>query len=275
MKHQHKKGFTILEVSLFLALSGFLMVGLIVGTNLSIARQRYNDSVNTIAEYLRGVYADVINVSNDKLPVADSASEKGPGRTTNAVYGKLVTFGEVAGDNTVYSYDVAGIAVSSSAVGGSSVIDIIASSTVDANIIYSENCNYGSTCKNTFYSKNSFIIPWGANLENSDKSEFHGAVLVVRSPVTGSVRTYTYTYASDRDVISFHDISDGDTTARERFKNLLTLMKTTVSDFDMCLDSDDNNYGDRRDIRIALHANNSSGVMLVELNGEDSKCRGR
>ena len=68
-KHIIKHGFTIVEVSLFLALSGFLMVGLILGANISIARQRYNDSVNSFADFIRGAYADTLNVANENTTI--------------------------------------------------------------------------------------------------------------------------------------------------------------------------------------------------------------
>ena len=54
-------GFTLIEVMIFLAISGILIIGIIVGTGGTIARHRYNDAVQDLAQALRGQYASVIN----------------------------------------------------------------------------------------------------------------------------------------------------------------------------------------------------------------------
>jgi type II secretory pathway pseudopilin PulG len=64
-----RAGFTIIEVMLFLAISGFLFVGILVGTGSGISRQRYNDSVQDIARILREQYSSVVNV---QIPERDS-----------------------------------------------------------------------------------------------------------------------------------------------------------------------------------------------------------
>ena len=56
-----KKGFTILEVMLFLAITGLMLIGVIGGTYSAIASQRYTDSVRSFAEFLRQTYAEVIS----------------------------------------------------------------------------------------------------------------------------------------------------------------------------------------------------------------------
>ena len=54
-------GFTIIEIMIFLAITGLLVVGVLVGTGSTIARQRYNDAVESFAEFLRRQYSFVIN----------------------------------------------------------------------------------------------------------------------------------------------------------------------------------------------------------------------
>ena len=105
MKTRNRSGFTIMEVSLFLALSGFLMVGLIASANMSVNRQRYSDSVNSVSDFLRGIYTDVLNVSNDKTP-SSMLNGEDAGRTTTAIYGKLLIFGEQKYDMLPYLYMV-------------------------------------------------------------------------------------------------------------------------------------------------------------------------
>ena len=51
MKRQD--GFTIIEVTLFLAVSGFFAISLLVGASTAVQRQQYRDSVQSFANYLR------------------------------------------------------------------------------------------------------------------------------------------------------------------------------------------------------------------------------
>ncbi|MBQ3293685.1 hypothetical protein IJG96_00940 [Candidatus Saccharibacteria bacterium] len=279
-KHIIKHGFTIVEVSLFLALSGFLMVGLILGANISIARQRYNDSVNSFADFIRGAYADTLNVANENTTIdTDGSTAFIGGRTTTAIYGKFITFGETDGSNavskTIYAYDVVGKAISSSAATSSTVLEMLKNE-LSANIIQSDCA--AAVCTNTFYGMRSYIIPWDGEIQNPNnddgslnKTLFTGAALIVRSPTTGGIRTYIYR----GDISDFHKSTDLQTNASNLFKTLLDSNVFKEEQLDLCLDSPDNNLGNRRDFRILARANNSTGVTLVGLNDEDSVCLGR
>ena len=102
---EEQKGFTIIEVMLFLALSGFLLVGILAGTGSSIANQRYKDAVQDAADALRSAYSFVAESHvevRDKSEGAcggtieeanandSSDSNLYRGRTTCAVYGAVV-----------------------------------------------------------------------------------------------------------------------------------------------------------------------------------------
>lgn len=63
-------GFTIIEVMIFLAISGLLIMGIILGSGATIARYRYNDSVQNLAELLRQQYSTVVN---PQIPTRDKA----------------------------------------------------------------------------------------------------------------------------------------------------------------------------------------------------------
>ena len=286
-----KSGFTIVEIALFLALSGFLMIGLILSANASISRQRYTDSVNNFADFLKGAYTDVLNVSNYST---DSSSNFNGGRSTTAIYGKFIVFGETpAADEseaTIYSYDVVGTAVSSSEASSlmnkyATVREMMASSEINAAIIDNSNCKTVGSCANSFYKMESYTMPWDARAEQgtnaSDGQILKAAVLIVRSPVTGTIRTYTYA----GDVFAFHS-SLGPTgyASRNKFKEFISdSSKLKEQVLDICVDSDDNANSNRRDVRILERASNSSGVFLAEMDTafnatsapEGSVCFGR
>ena len=75
MALKDRQGFTIIEVILFLAITGALLAGLLAGSVSSIKRQRYNDSVNDFVEFLRRTYSEVVNVENERTgTIGDSRS---------------------------------------------------------------------------------------------------------------------------------------------------------------------------------------------------------
>ena len=102
---EEQKGFTIIEVMLFLALSGFLLVGILAGTGSSIANQRYKDAVQDATDALRSAFAFVSDTqietrdsshsscggtvdANDGFDSSDKNANRG--RTPCAVYGAVV-----------------------------------------------------------------------------------------------------------------------------------------------------------------------------------------
>ena len=59
-------GFTVIETMLFLAVTGALAVGILVGSGVSIGQQRYRDSVNGLKSYIQQQYSEVSNVVNSR-----------------------------------------------------------------------------------------------------------------------------------------------------------------------------------------------------------------
>lgn len=129
-----------------------------------------------------------------------------------------------------------------------------------------------------------FNAPWDAELQDSNGTKFVGGILVVRSPVTGGIRTYIYDSKEHEDEIQFYHFHKmlTDSNASTYFSNLLGVIADSVKnndgkserDLDLCIDSPDNSHANRRDLRILARANNSTSVVLVPLDGEDSKCLG-
>jgi type II secretory pathway pseudopilin PulG len=76
MKGLNNSGFTIIETTLFLAISGALIGALIVGTWSSINYQRYRDSVTSLESLIKQQYSDVENIVNGR-PAAASCGANG------------------------------------------------------------------------------------------------------------------------------------------------------------------------------------------------------
>lgn len=78
MKHQAQGGFTIIEVMLFLAVTGMLTVGVLVGSSATLGQQRYRDSVNSLKGFIQEQYSQVNNVvnSNANNPTCSKTGNK-------------------------------------------------------------------------------------------------------------------------------------------------------------------------------------------------------
>jgi type II secretory pathway pseudopilin PulG len=59
-------GFTIIETTLFLAVSGLLVLGMLVGIGVSLSNQRYRDAVYSFRDILQNQYADVMSVQSSR-----------------------------------------------------------------------------------------------------------------------------------------------------------------------------------------------------------------
>ncbi len=63
-------GFTIIEVMLFLAISGLMLAGVMIGVNTSLNYQRYNDAVSSFTDFWQEQYNLVDNVQHVQLSEA-------------------------------------------------------------------------------------------------------------------------------------------------------------------------------------------------------------
>ena len=66
MNQRFNSGFTIIEVSLFLAISGLLSIGILVGLSATIQSHRYKDSVASLQSYLQHQFSKVENLENSR-----------------------------------------------------------------------------------------------------------------------------------------------------------------------------------------------------------------
>ena len=216
------KGFTIVETALVLAVSTMLFAAIMYGITASVARRRYTDSINGIVEELKNAYSATINVENFRrstdnasffCSISSAFSDTGkittnsatndlkvntdnnPGRSRCALYGQVITFGE-SEDSAINRYDLVGVALESSVEPNSSD-DALASlaNSARANIVTIRNDGelMTSCSASTAGSNTSFLPNWSARIENKDDRDlYHGAIMIVRSPISGTIHTYFY-----------------------------------------------------------------------------------
>lgn len=247
-----RRGFTLIEVSLFLVITTAVFVGIAVGTQSSIFQQRYNDAVQNYVEFFRSVYSQVTNVQSENT-----------GRSDKAIYGKLVTF-NVDGDNNnvINSYNVIGD-VDAISCNDNSVLGRLACLGADVVIID----------KDGVYQPVGFVEDykprWASQIQTTDGwvddvgyKPFTGALLIVRSPSTGAVNTYFTTELIN--VAGYIESRNNGFEVSNPLLGAIEGKKFSKQDVDFCVNPNGAEKSNlRRDVRIKDGARNASGVEAV------------
>lgn len=59
-------GFTLIELMLFLAISGLMAMGLMIGISNAVNQQRYRDALQSFVNHLHGEYSKVVTIQNTR-----------------------------------------------------------------------------------------------------------------------------------------------------------------------------------------------------------------
>lgn len=260
-----------------MAVTAALFIGIALGMNNSIFRQRYDDATQRFFEFMRSIYSQV---SNPQSP--------GEGNSNYAIYGKLVVFGETtdmqgnAIDTTesqpIFTYDVIGRADGTTAISTGKTAYLLEK--LDANVVF---FNYNSSNRITgvsLVSPEKYELNWGVRVENRDGTNVKKSILVVRHPRSGTISTLVYdgTIEVNKEANAANEAYGRGGTSS--IANLLTqyLRNGSFNDsteVDFCIDP----YGPgesgsmlRRNIRILKNARNASSVEMTEMDGGDNRC---
>lgn len=188
------KGFTLIEVILFLAIAGLMLLGVLVGVSGSINRQRYDESVASFLDYMQSQYNLNDNVRNNRPDargcvagsIVSSAPDQPRGTSDCTVVGRLVrsTDGEVVNSRPVF-------ATSEAMADPSDEADLIDSLglIVAPDDLTDDNADYEMLWQTQLYTD-----------KTNPAANRDFAVLVLRLPTNGLTRTYVtenYTSLSD------------------------------------------------------------------------------
>lgn len=226
------RGFTIIEVMLFLAITGALTVGILIGAGASISQQRYRDSVNSFKSHIQEQYGQVTNVinSNTENPVCsragssvvfDESAEQQRGTSKCLFLGRFL----LIEPTKITAYDVIGRSETDTPAG------------TDVATLQ----NYALSVR----SPESKEVAWSARIVRPGTADgITTSVLILRSPLSGSILTYT---------------QDGD-----QHRSLSDMIATTnMAQKDFCIDSQGlSAMGNRFAVRITANANNQSSVEI-------------
>lgn len=306
---KRKTGFTFVEISLVLAVSALMLVGFISGISATINRQRYSDASNDFADFLRRIYSEVTNVQNPRTGtlfsvtgpnnaeyyycnlaglsahqsgiLQTSKSDGYPGRTNCAIYGKLISFGE-SDDGTLYVYDVVGRATDiTHPISVATTTEELASVYLDTLTLAQRTT--GDCSVTTAAAVESYHPSWGSHIETTNKEteNFTGALLIVRSPKSGAVRTLVMQgqtmnfqkVINDNNIASCNQIdSIMNEVNQERASVVNHLLgesdnnKFEMKEADFCIGYDGlfSFFGERNNIRVKADGHNSTAVEFVQ-----------
>lgn len=227
-----RSGFTIIEVMLFLAITGALSVAILVGSGAALGQQRYRDSVNSFKGLIQEQYGQIANVVNSeaKKPncirnggnlVFDADSQRDRGTSECLVIGRFL----LVNGEQVSTYNVIGQPGNTEGSGD------------DTTVLG----GYAISLQ----SPEVHEVSWRARIvEPKSDNESLTSVLIVRSPVSGSMLTY---------------VQDGDQTANVKGM----IQDTNMVEKVFCVDSMGGSaMGSRLAVRINAKAANQSAIEI-------------
>lgn len=301
------KGFTIIEVMLFLALSGFLLVGILAGTGSSIANQRYKDAVQDAVDALRDAYSFVSDTQvqlreNGKGVCGGLTSEQfdsssvaqaynsGRGRTQCVVYGAVVSInGDKIQTTTLIGEDYADAIKEPTNADLVTKTDLEILKTLNANNLAVQCAKNAADCKiATVDVPSTTTLKWGTsfatpNDSQGNHSKLQKTLLIIRSPRSGSIRTFVkdglimdgtepvdYTnYSNDSGVSYSADILD-----RIGVYGSIKNNDFKQEEVKICVDNDgaETFANHRRMIRIVKNAHSQTGIELVDMDTDEESC---
>lgn len=176
-----QQGFTIIEIVLFLAITGALFAGLMIGVNASINQQRYKESVVAYKSVIESQYSQVAYPRNSRTDkwtcnaeggVAEAPAGGDARGTTRCVL--LGRFMQVKDSGTALEVgDVIGIQPSTNIVGAGDVAALLA---------YEPRLSP--------VNRETVSVEWQSTLQTTSHRPSAASFLLLRSPVSGLIRGF-------------------------------------------------------------------------------------
>lgn len=225
MATKQRAGFTIIEVMLFLAVGAALTIAIMAGMSAGIAAQRYQDAVATLQSDVQQQYEDVVSVANYREGASAISGCTGTrGASDCVILGKLLT---ISPGGILHKHEVYGREPSSSALNATS-------NEYDALRLY-DPAWIG-------HSMQSARMEWGTRVYNPGGASTDISILILRSPQSGSVYTFTVTGT----LMHLRDMIDRANTERRI----------------LCVDPDGWVTAESRAVVIVRNASSASGVEV-------------
>ena len=206
---QRESGFTIIETTLVLAITGLIVAVILVGIGNALNQQRYIDAVNQAVDFVRGQYTVGANTMNNR-PANESCGSGGirdditpmPRGASDCLLVGTIMRTQGSDGKTVNVYQVVALADPDESMMGDD----------DTTILAAANLSQGGLVQ-------TYKADWDTRFlspDSADPAQFN--ILVVRTPISGTMRTYS---------------SDSATTS---IANLINPAVTPQIDRKLCID---------------------------------------
>lgn len=244
--HQ-KRGFTILELTIVLAITSLLIGSLIFTLQNGLTYQRYKDSIYDLQAYLQNQYSEVLNprgsvtdglkcTFSGNLNIIYGSSKKG--QSECIVLGRYIKTADDSGKK-IESYPVLGIMTGT----GSEDLALLKDSDKIKLDYYDGDL---LSLKDSYTLRNSLIM---RNPDDTKNLQF--SLLILKSPTSGSVFSLIY----PESVASVSSILRND--------------KSTKNDLIICVDRGSISANSNMGVKINANSPNSNGVSFInDLTGD-------
>lgn len=240
MSGKKSSGFTVIEVVLFLGITGLLATLIFVGTGNSINIQRYRDSVTSLKSILQQQYSEVTNVGNNHSATENACGGGGGvsrGQSDCVILGRYIT-----------NMDPNNIVVKT--VVGTENSDV---ATDDKDSLH----KYTATLSTILGTEQKYKLPWDTSMKRIGNPlvDKNFSLLIVRSPLTGSILTFI-----------------DDTAKNKPLLDLVDLPNSLTSPLKLCVNPNYLFSGKKMMIRVAANASSASGVEVLGDGASDNEC---
>ncbi len=194
---KNSAGFTIIEVMLFLAVSGALAVGVLATATAGINNQRYTDAVNSFKALVQDEFINttrVVNTRQDSVVCGDAESRP-VGATECVIMGRLLS---VDSEGNITQSNLIGTPPNDDPVLGSSDIEDIKK--------YSPHIDSTQQTTDT--------MKWGTTIQRRAAKQ-PVSVVVFRAPVSGNILAFVKTGV----ITSDRELNEGFINSTSEFKN--------------------------------------------------------
>lgn len=240
MSRMTSKGFTIIEVMLFLAITGLLAVLLLVGFNATIDRQRYKEGANSLLTSIQQQYSDAVNIQNTRAngtSCAAGVAGTNRGQDNCLVLGRFIT----VNGGAIKANNIVGAPTSSTATAAGDIAILKSYQPRPDGV----NAEYTST------------LDWGVRAVGAAGATANKqlVIAILRSPESGAVYTFSRNNSS---------------VAPSNFQNMIVNTALPASPNDvgrsaivLCVDPNNMAFGEKLAIRIKQNAANATAVELM------------
>lgn len=237
MSARTETGFTLVEAMLFLAITGLLTVGILVGSGVAIGQQRYRDSVNSLKSFIQDQYNEVTNVTNNRgnewrcdangaVTETNGTDAQARGTSNCVLLGRYVTVndnGTILTGANVVGYRTPGVDLATS-----DIVELQDNYTLQVSPLEQEEQD----------------VKWGSRIvQPQSTTPMPFSMLVLRSPLSGSVMTFA--------------------ASGVQAPQALLLANNVATQHNLCVDADPGTFvGERLAVRIGAYATNQAAVSI-------------